>query len=230
MAAPTITMRRLSTAWTQVQYRRIHGSTSLKQDEAAAKPQDTRAVRSATRPSPDRRLEKEQQVDEPGSLQPTKTADYWKSQKAALKEKFPEGWRPRKRLSPDALAGIRALNAQFPDVYTTQALADKFEVSPEAIRRILKSKWSPKTADEEQDRQERWFRRGVQVWEQKAALGIKPPKKWRREGIARDSEYRKRRGKNAQKEKDWEEAERKRYREVLNANRGIHIGGGGGSK
>ncbi|RSL77852.1 hypothetical protein CEP51_008701 [Fusarium floridanum] len=120
--------------------------------------------------------------------EPQSKADMWKAQKAALKEKFPEGWRPRKRLSPDALAGIRALNAQFPDVYTTEALAKKFEVSPEVIRRILRSKWQP-TAQEDESRQERWFRRGKNVWEQKAALGIKPPQKWRREGIARDPSY-----------------------------------------
>ncbi|KAF4452045.1 Required for respiratory growth protein 9, mitochondrial [Fusarium austroafricanum] len=115
-------------------------------------------------------------------------ADYWKTQKAALKEKFPEGWRPRKCLSPDALTGIRALNAQFPDVYTTEALANKFEVSAEAIRRILKSKWQA-NPEEEEKRTARWFRRGKDVWEQKAALGIKPPQKWRREGITRDPTY-----------------------------------------
>ncbi|KGQ07176.1 Required for respiratory growth protein 9 [Beauveria bassiana D1-5] len=109
----------------------------------------------------------------------------WQIQKEALKAKFPEGWRPHKRLSPDALAGIRALNAQFPDVYTTRTLAEKFAMSPEAIRRILKSKWTP-TADEDEDRQARWHRRGMKVWEHKAELGIKPPKRWRDEGIARD--------------------------------------------
>lgn len=124
----------------------------------------------------------------PSSNQPQSGAAYWKAQKAALKEKFPEGWRPRKRLSPDALAGIRALNAQFPDVYTTEALAEKFEVAAEAIRRILKSKWVPNSVEEE-SRQERWFRRGKDVWESRAALGIKPPQKWRREGIARDPSY-----------------------------------------
>ncbi|KAI8683714.1 Required for respiratory growth protein 9, mitochondrial [Fusarium keratoplasticum] len=124
----------------------------------------------------------------PSPGEPQSKVDMWKAQKAALKEKFPEGWRPRKRLSPDALAGIRALNAQFPDVYTTAALATKFEVSPEAIRRILRSKWQP-SVKEEESRQERWFRRGKDVWEQKAALGIKPPQKWRREGVARDPSY-----------------------------------------
>lgn len=135
----------------------------------------------------------------------------WQQQKAALKEKFPEGWQPRKRLSPDALAGIRALNAQFPDVYTTDALADKFQVSSEAVRRILKSNWRPSVVEEE-DRQQRWFRRGKQVWEQKAALGIKPPQRWRMEGIARDPGYHEWSKKASQREKDWEEEEIRKYR------------------
>ncbi|KAI9170999.1 Required for respiratory growth protein 9 [Paramyrothecium foliicola] len=135
----------------------------------------------------------------------------WKIQKMALKEKFPEGWKPMKRLSPDALAGIRALNAQFPDVYTTQALADKFEVPAEAIRRILKSKWQP-SVEEEQDRQERWFRRGMSVWERKAALGIKPPKRWREAGIARDPSFHEWSKKATQREKDIEEEEVRQYR------------------
>ncbi|MCV5164004.1 hypothetical protein OFB65_27020, partial [Escherichia coli] len=42
-----------------------------------------------------------------------------KHQKNALKEKFPEGWKPLKKLSPDALEGIRALHKQFPEEYTT---------------------------------------------------------------------------------------------------------------
>jgi hypothetical protein len=112
----------------------------------------------------------------------------WQLHKAALKDKFPDGWRPRKRLSPDALVGIRALHEQFPEEFSTEVLAKKFEVSPEAIRRILRSKWSPST-DEEIDRQERWFRRGKSVWARYAELGLKPPQKWRREGIDRDPGY-----------------------------------------
>ncbi|KAL7933431.1 hypothetical protein V8C35DRAFT_304372 [Trichoderma chlorosporum] len=140
-----------------------------------------------------------------------KTQEPWQIQKAALKEKFPGGWQPRKRLSPDALAGIRALNAQFPDVYTTDALADKFQVSAEAIRRILKSNWRPSVVEEE-ERQQRWFKRGKQVWEQKAALGIKPPQRWRMEGIARDPGYHEWSKKASQREKEWEEEEVRKYR------------------
>jgi hypothetical protein len=136
----------------------------------------------------------------------------WRIQKENLKEKFPEGWRPRKRLSPDALAGIRALNAQFPDVYTTSALSTKFGVDPEAIRRILKGKWQP-TAEEEDKRMKRWHSRGQNIWETKAALGIKPPKQWRKEGITRDPSWHEWRKRAAQRERDWEEEETEKYRQ-----------------
>lgn len=113
-----------------------------------------------------------------------KEKEPWMIQKAALKEKFQEGWAPRKKLSPDALAGIRAIHAQFPEQYTTSILAEKFEVSPEVIRRILKSKWRP-TAEEEIDRQESWFKRGEKVWGRYAELGLKPPAKWRKAGVGK---------------------------------------------
>lgn len=136
----------------------------------------------------------------------------WRIQKESLRQKFPEGWRPRKRLSPDALAGIRALNAEYPEIYTTAALSAKFEVDPEAIRRILKSKWRP-SAEEEEKRLERWQKRGMQIWETKAALGIKPPKQWRQEGITRDPSWHAWRRKVAEREKEWEDEEKRVYRE-----------------
>ncbi|OAA67195.1 26S proteasome non-ATPase regulatory subunit 11 [Niveomyces insectorum RCEF 264] len=115
-------------------------------------------------------------------------AEPWQTQKRALQAKFPAGWQPRKRLSPDALDGIRALHRQFPDVYTTPVLADHFRISPEAIRRILKSKWQA-SPEEEEDRQARWFDRGKHVWARWAALGKKPPKRWQAEGILRDPSW-----------------------------------------
>ena len=110
--------------------------------------------------------------------------EHWQLDKAALKAKFPEGWKPLKRLSPDALAGIRALHAQDPAQYTTEVLANSFKISPEAIRRVLKSKWSP-DAEEETDRQRRWFNRGKSIYARHAELGQKPPKKWRDLGIGK---------------------------------------------
>ena len=108
----------------------------------------------------------------------------WQIQKAALKEKFPEGWKPMKKLSPEAQAGIRALHAQMPDQYTTARLAADFQVAPEAIRRILRAKWQP-TEEEQEDRARRWFKRGENVWSRYAELGLKPPRKWRELGIGK---------------------------------------------
>ena len=111
--------------------------------------------------------------------------EHWQIDKEALKAKFPEGWNPLKRLSPDALAGIRALHAQDPAQYTTKVLANSFEVSPEAMRRILKSKWSP-DAEEESDRRRRWQNRGKSVYTRYVELGVlKPPKQWRDMGIGK---------------------------------------------
>lgn len=104
-------------------------------------------------------------------------------QKNALREKFNgEAWRPRKRVSPDALEGIRALHAQDPVQFSTPVLADKFKISKEAIRRILRSKWRP-TEEEQEDRLERWNRRGESIWNDRAKKGLKPPKKWREAGV-----------------------------------------------
>ena len=110
---------------------------------------------------------------------PQQQREQWQIQKDALLQKFGQtGWQPRKRLSPDALDGIRALHAQDPDKYTTPVLADEFQLPAEAIRRILKSKWRPNEREEE-ERKRRWEKRGESIWTQKSQLGIKPPKKWR---------------------------------------------------
>lgn len=141
----------------------------------------------------------------------------WQSQKAALAEKFEEGWAPRKRLSPDALAGIRAINAQFPEEYTVPVLAAKFEVSPEAIRRILKSKWRP-DEEEEEDRKRRWYKRGQEVWTRYAELGLKPPRKWRDLGIGkREKGWRSK--EKAERERQWEELRTTRNPNLVGRNK-----------
>ncbi|KAL6717474.1 Required for respiratory growth protein 9 mitochondrial [Lecanora helva] len=113
----------------------------------------------------------------------------WQVQKAALLEKFGgSSWSPRKRLSPDSLEGIRALHAQYPDKFTTPVLADQFKVSPDAIRRILRSKWRP-SEEEEEKRRERWNRRGINIWSQMNELGIKPPRKWRDQGVGKSGDH-----------------------------------------
>ncbi|KAF9024833.1 hypothetical protein BDZ89DRAFT_1068771 [Hymenopellis radicata] len=60
-----------------------------------------------------------------------------------LKEKFPDGWNPPRKISREAMDGLRSLHHFEPDKFTTPFLADKFKISPEAVRRILKAKWEP---------------------------------------------------------------------------------------
>ena len=38
---------------------------------------------------------------------------------------------------------LRDLHTADPMSFTTEVLADKFQVSPEAVRRILRSRWAP---------------------------------------------------------------------------------------
>jgi hypothetical protein len=159
--------------------------------DSTATPPPISTTETAPRPKRVLKLKQYEPAKHPTSSDqiPTKKEkEHWQTQKEALREKFPEGWNPRKKLSPDALAGIRALHQQFPEEYTTDVLADKFEVSPEAIRRILKSKWEP-NPDEEIERQERWFNRGKKIWATWAELGKKPPERWRKEGITRSPEF-----------------------------------------
>ncbi|KAB8067621.1 hypothetical protein BDV29DRAFT_185842 [Aspergillus leporis] len=99
--------------------------------------------------------------------------EHWQIQKAALKNKFKEGWNPSKKLSPDALDGIRHLHAVAPDKFTTSVLAEQFQISPEAIRRILKSKWRPSEAEME-DRRKRWDKRHDRIWSHLSELGLRP--------------------------------------------------------
>ncbi|KAI9814981.1 MAG: Required for respiratory growth protein 9 mitochondrial [Phylliscum demangeonii] len=121
---------------------------------------------------------------EPAEAAP-RPRERWRVEKEAIKRKLNGAhWMPRKRLSPDALDGIRALHAQYPDQFTTPVLAQQFEISPDAIRRILKSQWRP-SAEEAEDRRARWERRGQQVWSRYVTLGIKAPRKWRDMGILR---------------------------------------------
>lgn len=119
------------------------------------------------------------------ATQTHRSQETWQIQKNALSEKFgSSGWWPRKRLSPDALDGIRTLHAQHPNKYTTPVLADEFKISPEAVRRILKSNWRPNEVEVE-ERAQRWEKRGESIWSQMVEVGIKPPKKWRDRGIGR---------------------------------------------
>lgn len=62
----------------------------------------------------------------------------------AMKGRFPDGWDPPRKISREAMDGLRTLHAHDPVTFSTPILAEKFRISPEAVRRILKSKWVPK--------------------------------------------------------------------------------------
>lgn len=71
------------------------------------------------------------------------TPEQYRVHRQALKEKHPEGWLPPRKLSREAMDGLRALHHHDPKTFSTPVLANKFRISPEAVRRILKSKWAP---------------------------------------------------------------------------------------
>ena len=81
-----------------------------------------------------------------------KRAPEWKKHQVALREQFPSGWAPPKRLSREAMDLVRTMHAANPSLYSTAALAAQFKVSPEAIRRILKSRFE--MSKHEADRRE----------------------------------------------------------------------------
>ncbi|KAG5643636.1 hypothetical protein DXG03_000562 [Asterophora parasitica] len=91
---------------------------------------------------------------------PTKpTPSEYKVHRAVMKKEFPEGWAPPRKLSREAMEGVRQMHRLDPEKFTTPVLAEKFKVSPEAIRRILKSRWEPPREKRlklaERERQER---------------------------------------------------------------------------
>ncbi|KAK5780623.1 mitochondrial ribosome assembly protein RRG9 PWA37_003265 [Arxiozyma heterogenica] len=86
----------------------------------------------------------------------------WQIQKDALKKKFQGAhWNPPKRLSRQEMESVRLLKQQFPTM-TASDLASRFKISPEAVRRILKAKWTPKEEDLARI-ESRWSRRGERI-------------------------------------------------------------------
>lgn len=67
----------------------------------------------------------------------------FKAHRETIKKNFPEGWSPPRKLSREAMDGLRSLHAYDPEMFSTPVLAEKFKISPEAVRRILRSKWTP---------------------------------------------------------------------------------------
>jgi hypothetical protein len=162
--------------------KRIEEAKNKREGQDAAKPTALKGVGRLFK-SKEMKAAKDYDKRTNPSIEDRPKREEWQIQKSANLAKFGDTtWQPRKRLSPDTLEGIRALHASNPAVYSTEILSSQFAVSPENIRRILKSKWRPND-DERQDREKRWERRGVRKWTEMAELGEKPPRRWREMGV-----------------------------------------------
>lgn len=71
------------------------------------------------------------------------TPSEYKAHRENIRKQFPDGWDPPRKLSREAMEGVRQLHKLDPEKFTTPMLAERFRISPEAIRRILRSKWEP---------------------------------------------------------------------------------------
>lgn len=95
----------------------------------------------------------------------TPTPSHVLAHRSKMREDFPNGWQPPKKLSREAMEGLRYMHATDPELFSTPVLADRFKISPEAVRRILKSKWMPtheqrvKLAERERKSREDWIRK-----------------------------------------------------------------------
>jgi Neugrin len=74
---------------------------------------------------------------------PQRTPAEYALHRARIKNAFPNGWNPPHKLSREAMDGLRHLHRLDPETFSTPVLAERFKISPEAVRRILKSTWAP---------------------------------------------------------------------------------------
>ncbi|GMM58884.1 Rrg9 protein [Maudiozyma humilis] len=99
-----------------------------------------------------------------GPKRENKVVPLWKKRDETIKNKIKGArWNPSKKLSQTAMDNVRLLKEQMPHL-TSSDLAKHFEISPEAIRRILKNKFK-RTEEESKRIQERWERRGKMIEE-----------------------------------------------------------------
>lgn len=75
------------------------------------------------------------------SPSPNTAKPEWHKRDAAIKKRYGK-WNPTRKLTRDQMDDVKHIAAQMPHLRTVD-LAQYFQVLPEAIRRILKSKWQP---------------------------------------------------------------------------------------
>lgn len=78
-----------------------------------------------------------------GRDRPPPTPHEYRAHRATIKRMYPEGWAPPRTISREAMETLREMNKRDPVHFRVPVLAAKFKISPEAVSRILKSKWQP---------------------------------------------------------------------------------------
>ncbi|SGY44443.1 BQ5605_C001g00158 [Microbotryum silenes-dioicae] len=139
----------------------------------------------------------------------------WLKHRQAMRERYPLGWAPPKRISREAMDLVRTMHASDPIRYSTRVLSDHFKISPEAVRRILKSRFSLDV--EERERREK-KRKEVKALERSKAVqagtmgvgtgGVEMG--WRGDLVGEVKEIQELRQKNAVLEAGFEEKRRVR--------------------
>ena len=105
-----------------------------------------------------------------------------------MQKEFPAGWNPPRKVTREAMEGIRQMHRLDPATFTTPVLAEKFRISPEAVRRILKSRWEPprekrlKIAEREREDRAAYFR-SKREQERMEAQEVAEARKIRRDGL-----------------------------------------------
>jgi hypothetical protein len=106
------------------------------------------------------------------------TPEYYAKYRSALSEKFPDGWNPARKISREAMDGLRRLHQTDSERFNVPVLADQFKISPEAVRKILKSRWAPSSErSAKMMRKERDYYAQKNIQERKELEGILRTKK-----------------------------------------------------
>lgn len=71
----------------------------------------------------------------------------WEKRDASIKKRF-GSWNPTRKISRQKMQEMRDLTVSMPHLRTID-LANMYTISPEAVRRILESKWVPKSSEED---------------------------------------------------------------------------------
>ncbi|KAK9452959.1 hypothetical protein V1511DRAFT_105347 [Dipodascopsis uninucleata] len=100
-----------------------------------------------------------------------KTLPMWKRQAYAMQEKLKGAkWEPRKKVSPEGRMALRMFKQEYPEIKSSE-LAKFFGISPESMRRILRSKFQPQSTEELDAIGQRWAKRKEKILDHWESIG-----------------------------------------------------------